>query len=617
MAAQAQPRRAILVHSRNVPQECPPGVEAVALLDREADGVCRRRSWLSECNLYCPWYELDSLYDEVRAPLIEAIRAAQGNLPDSLWWEGQIASRSTTAMPLVRHATYAILAREWLASSSANTVLIICADDGLLACMRETCTRMGFVVVQSGLGARTGRVLGRVFYKIAKIGAILLQAAIGFWRARKNHRITPEANEARPVALLRSWVTESALTSATSFADRHLGDLPAFLKDCGSRVLFLPMLFTGEDAGWRIARRLRELGIECVDPYAEISFADVLAQLRREWRRWRHIVPSAVAERVELAPLIQFEMGRQAFAPGLFYLNLIRPVLRRLAARGIRVDRIVYPFENNAPEKALLVAVREFQPQAMKIGYQHSVWLSRQLGAELIDSERLNHPLPNRIVCMGEIYPDILARLGFPPEMLVVGPGLRFASIRRHTNAQPPAAPAENEALRIFLPLVYEPMLVRHLIQTLANALATGVAAEVKLKRHPLLPVDVLKRILAEEGAVDWQVVEGSCDEWNQWSHVVVGNGTSVTLLEAVASRRAVVRLRPQCDFFLDPMRWMDYPIAPVDTADALAAALKSASALSPEILEQFAVEVAARYVNSAEEAQMEAFLVSKHALVP
>ena len=87
------------------------------------------------------------------------------------------------------------------------------------------------------------------------------------------------------------------------------------------------------------------------------------------------------------------------------------------------------PLENNPPEKPFILAVREHYPHARLIGFQHTAWLKEQMGIVLLPEELPYHPLPEKIVCSGRRYLDILKSAGFPPDLLVPGPNLRYADV--------------------------------------------------------------------------------------------------------------------------------------------------------------------------------------------
>ncbi len=104
-------------------------------------------------------------------------------------------------------------------------------------------------------------------------------------------------------------------------------------------------------------------------------------------------------------------------------------MLKRLKEMGYEIDAFYYPFENNAPEKQFILGCRKYFPNSQIIGFQHTTFFPNQLAYHLGSEEKDCHPLPDKIVCSGPIYVKLHNKAGFPSDILVAGPNLRFESV--------------------------------------------------------------------------------------------------------------------------------------------------------------------------------------------
>jgi hypothetical protein len=550
---------------------------------------------------------LDRLYAELQPRLARALAEIAGRTPPEVWWSGQVASRSSTATSVMRNMIYARFARDVALGRGAaqGDVLFVCADAGLLRCLVRLLREAGVPVRREGsrLG-RLGQRLGRLAYGAALAGCTILE----FFRTRRMARQLPMPaglDQPKKRALLRTWISDGAFAEDGTYRDRQFGALPQYLRDRGYDVLFVPMFVSLQRplADW--FRRMARSGERFLVPHHVAGWRALAGQLRLEVRRLFVRCRGARVDGIDISDILRYEAFRHAFDPSMVRLNLAAPMIAALARRGVRIDLVAYPFENNASEKPFLLALRRHYLKAETLGFQHGVWLSRQAGAEIVAEELPAHPLPDRIVSSGPAYVGILAGLGFPRDRLAAGPSLRFASIRDYPvrAARPPDRPPV-----LYLALPYDRNMSFELLDKLRAALGDDWPCHVRIKRHPLMREAELAEALDRLRFPSVERVDGPCRDDLLAADAALAVGTSVVAMEAIACGTPLVRVVPENTFFLDPMKWMDYPVPPARTPAELRGALRQALAMKPDDLAALAREVKRDYFEAVTAETMAVF---------
>ena len=550
--------------------------------------------------------EFDRLYDALHAPIARALATVGRGLRPEVWWSGQVASRSSTATHVVRNILYARFAKDVVSAGGEERVLFICADAGLRRCLarmlRECRVRFRH---ETSSPVRAWR-RGAGAWGMAMRAAFSIREFLRTARLRDVLPLPQDLGKPVPRAILRTWIPEGAFDAAGRYHDRNFGPLPEYLRRQGWDVLYVPMFVDLRRplADWY--RLMAASGERFLVPAQLVRLRSLLWLLSLEARRVLAGTGPVRVDRLDVSDILRHETVLHAFDPAMVRLNLIHPLLGELSTRGIRLAAMMYPFENNAPERMFLLAKRAFYPSSRMVAFQHSVWLSRQAGAELVPDEAAVQPLPDRIVCGGRVYVDILAGLGFPREKLAAGAGLRFAPIRDYPDRRT-AGPAGRPPV-LFLALPYDRDLSFELLDRLRAAVGDGAAYRVAVKSHPLLDEAALRAFLDRLAFPAAEIVTGSTKDCLLRADVAVNIGTSVVQMEAMACGVPLVRVVPDNHFFLDPMKWMPYPLAPARTPDDLRDRLREALAMSPETLAALAAEVKRDYFEAATDASLAVF---------
>ena len=595
--------------SQNVAHAAIRKYERIIFLDDDVARLrCLRDSVSGDTTVEDLTGRFDPLYRKLHSPLVRALMQVASSVPPEIWWSGQLASRSSTASHLMRNVIYAHAAAEMIGQSPGQNILLLCAEMGLLRCLTRLCRERGLACRCHLSAARRVALAARTAFRPFVNLLLILRDVVTMRRLR--HVLPPPASlgENRRRAVIRTWVTAGTIDHQGRYQDRHFGALPEHLRRQGLDVLVVPMFFN-------IARPLREQlvlmarsGQEFLIPHHHVGLCSLLPLLWRELRRLKLHFSGLSVEGIDIAAILRHENHKDAFEPAMFRLNLIDPLLKKLCRLGVGVELFLYPFENNAPEKQFLLAKQQHYPDSTIVACQHSVWLSRQAGAALVPEEADTHPLADRIITCGRIYTDVLTKLNFPRAHIHLGASLRFNHVHQYSLAQ---RGKEGGVPRLFLALPFCHNTSADMLDKLRGAIGDDFDCRVLIKSHPLLPEQMLRGWLDRLDFREAEVVDGPTRQWFAQCEVAVAAGTSVTQMEAVACGVPLVRVVPSNTFFLDPMKWTDYPLEPAETATQLRERIEAALQMTDQQLRNWSETIKRDYFEPVTDQTMAVYLES------
>jgi hypothetical protein len=356
----------------------------------------------------------------------------------------------------------------------------------------------------------------------------------------------------RPLVLLSTWPDEASYGEEGAFHDRYFPGLQEWLEARGASTVTIPSRSQASGSYRSMWRRLRGTRRRFLAPEAYYRASDYVFALR-EARRGA-AMPKGGRLRlggVDVTRLFDAERRRTAFDGGSLEAVLSYRLPRRLADSGLEPDLAILPFENMIPEKPLLLGARRFLPTTKLVGFQHGALYPLQLCNFVTRGESEFAPFPDRVVCNGQFFRDVLVREGLPPERAVTGPSLRYAHLWEMSRRSA-GRPAGHARLLIPLPLSLD--LGVELLVKATLAFADEPSLEVRLKPHPMGRVEELLRAAGiERLPPSFRLVSGSMESVLVEAGVVVALASS-SLYEAVAAGKPIVVVGQDAVFDLNPL---------------------------------------------------------------
>ncbi len=492
------------------------------------------------------------------------------------WWTSRLAERNTLVSPLFLHCCYLWTANQFIAEPSGG-ICIIAESSALLRLL----TRMN----RNSLRVRAVRELlweGSLPARIVAGAAWFAYRSLRDWFCAWLTRRTPQITETaarRPLILIHTYADESSLQDSGMFADRYFGPLYGWLSARGYHVLTLATFLKAGRSGPAACAWLRRSRQQFLIAADYFRLPDYLRAVANGLRQMFLSPQRLLLAGVDVADLAREECRRQITAGDLrdaMYADL----MGRLAQTGFRFHQVIHTFENHAAEKALNLGIQKYLPNAGTLGFQHGAIFPFRLCCATTRSEAEIAPLPDRIICNGPHFRDLLAQEEFPPGKLVTGCALRYQHLYKNGTGRAAESP---RYIAVTLPL--EPAAAAELLSKTVRSLEGLAGERVHVKAHPM---GSIKQILSMAGLK--RLPEGFSSAHEDIAATLsaaklVISGGSATLLEAVAAGTPVVLAGSDLDLDMNPLAWWPDLCAVVRTPEQIRAEVLRILRWSPEDL--------------------------------
>lgn len=502
-----------------------------------------------------------SIFNRIKGDLRLMIADLGAKYNNPVWWGSQQASLNTASTPLAKDITYFFCAQQ-IVSAGEDIVFILEGD---------TLAKLIYNFVRSrGNSCRYfgGSFIGGYMFLLrwlrhfAQIGHFLTQMVLTML-ARHIVPKLPKFKQAQVKrVVLRSWLTDGVFDKEGKFKDRNFGMLSSWLKNKGYEVWILPMFFNFSMSFRKFCGIVKRQEQQFIISWDYLNIRDYWDVLRQSLMLTRLRIGHVFIESQDVTALVKESLWKDGFCYSLSILNLSLPLMKRLQSQGYEIDAFYYPYEGNAPEKNFLVGCRRYYPQALLVGFQHTVFFPEQLAFYLAPGEDRQHPLPDKIVCSGAVYENLYKGAGIPERLLVAGPNLRFSAV--YESAPVPRYLDSGKTHNFLIPTTFSYDQDFELLVKVVGAIRNLSEYRVWIRKHPVMSRQKLVAFLDRIGLNNFELADsGLLQDWLPNMHAVFSSGSSVTILEAVARGVPVIRVVPENVFFYDPLIWPEYPLAP------------------------------------------------------
>jgi hypothetical protein len=486
--------------------------------------------------------------ERLRGPFLDLITELGRRHSSVAWWASRLSERNTAVSPLFLHCCYLSAAEGQLTSGDLGVVSDSWAVlESLADIARARSIPVRWVTRRPGPAAG----LDSAARILARVGRFLARGVAH--RVRAPEPIDP-ATVAHPLVLSRTWPDEASFGAEGAFGDRYFPGLHAWLEERGASTVTIPMLSNLRGSYRSVWRRLQNTDRRFLAPEAYYRASDYLFALRTARRG--AAMPGGRGLRLgelDVSRLFAFERRRTSFDIGSLEVILSYRLPMRLAAAGLAPELLIEAFENMIPEKPFLLGFRRYLPATKLVGFQHGALYPLFLCNFITAGESGFAPMPDRVVCNGEMFRRILVREGLPRARAVVGPSLRYTHLwepGRNLDEHP----VTPDSLLVPLPLMLDA--AAELLVKLQLAFANDDRVRVVLKPHPMsLGEELFRTARMEKLPPNFARVGGSMGSALSGAKVVVGIASS-SLYEALAAGKPVVVVGRDAALNLNPLAW-------------------------------------------------------------
>ena len=435
------------------------------------------------------------------------------------------------------------------AARAGNTPIVAVDDAAFGRALQRVLTRAGI-----GCNFRSPVLTG------LRRAASGLREHVGFFRdwlsmrgAVARHSVDPTKLAGCDV-LLMSWNDGTPWPVADS--DRFLGLLPDWLRKDGHRIGWL-----ANAVGWmapieKIAEAAQANSVR--EPVVLSGFFHGVESLLKSYARFL-MIPMSMRRRltldgVDVSPMLALALAREMASPRAVAAGLFASLAMGIKKRGVVPRLLIYTYENQPWERAMLLGFREVLPETRLIGVQHAPLAEQYFSGHPSRRQWKDGSAPDVLVVIGEEFRERLLARGAPPERVLVGGALRFPALYA------PAATAQQPA-KDKQPMVLASCSVdaRESFELVFKAAAATARRNVRLfvNFHPMVNEDFRSAIRAEVGSrLDTghvEYVEGNAGAYLSEAAALLYN-SSGTAFDAAKAGVPLIYVGPEVGLDLDKM---------------------------------------------------------------
>ncbi len=461
------------------------------------------------------------------------------------WWAMPFTNKNPLSTWLCRNTAYFLLIRD-VFGSDPRPLLVLTNSGDLAAQVLAWAGTEG--IEAANLVSAPGKM--RRLLKLHTPSGILRASlrTIVLWAFSRRYR--PARNRGDDHLVITTLTHPRSFAAVGGYRDAYFGNLADYATASGHKPVVLAMVI---EQPFQQLRRLKTLqpAVPIVPLEACLSLMAILACTMKSlgvyFRPLRLRGPVEI-DGVDLSCLVKRAVN-EARHSGDIFLNLRVYFSVRRISQAIRVSRCLYPYENRAWEKMLLLGMKSASPETRLVGYQHASLTLSHTNFMLAPAEAEITPLPDSILTTGRVATEWLEREGnYPQGMFHTACALR--------QGQPVEDRAETNSsgrTRVLVALATSLVEYVNTLSFLERAFGDVDGYDLRIRPHPEIPLESALAIAPTAGPRFYSESTGALADDLGWADVVLYASSTVGL-EAVYSGIPAVYLNLGDFLDTDPM---------------------------------------------------------------
>jgi len=465
------------------------------------------------------------------------------------WWAMPFTNKYALASRLCRNLFNFQLVVD--ACNIGAQTLVVLTNSQELAGQVERWGRSQNITVTNSIKNRfEPKNLVRQVLPIAIVKAVFLSIAL--WVLGRKFRPKPDRSSNH--FLIATHTHYRSFLADKTYQDAYFGPLVDDLADSRQSAVILGLPYEQPFQQLREIKRL-DYSIPVVPIDSCLTLATLLVcSYRAMLAFWRAAKPKqpVLFDRLDVSYLVNQAINETIHSGDLF-VNLKMYYGSRWLAKRIKIGRCLYPYENRAWEKMLLLGLAEGSQETRTVGYQHTSITPHHANFFFAEEEAAITPLPNAIVTCGDVTRDwIASEANFSQGSVSSGCALRqLLPNEPKINDQPkPAFRGPIRNLLVALATGDEEYVGAP--PFLENALGLNSRFQVRMRPHPNLSLALTARPF-------FTISNGPLADDLEWADAVIFASSTVSM-EAIALGIPVIHLDLGNFLNTDPMfGWTDF----------------------------------------------------------
>jgi len=406
-----------------------------------------------------------------------------------------------------------------------------------------------FKEIKTGISTDVFKEMNELFIKRTYY---IIESILKLIITRFLYRNKINIHERKDQIFILTWMDLRSFDKNFNYNDPFFGDMPLKLRERGKKIIIVPYILNNFVSILKSINKSNEefLLIESFLNIYDILHINIINMLDIPKRKK---YPSFVG--FEISDIIYDENKRNWREPRTSSLLLLYKFVNKLNRNRVPIDVFIYTYENHIREKILNMALKEYYPETLIIGYQHAT-VSKMYLDHFFSREELNVlPLPDRLITNGKYYEKLFKESGYPPDKLFCGGAIRYSNlvksmnitIQKRIRTGPPSihvttSTGMNEAIE--------------LLWKVFEAFKNSLEYKIIIKSHPSMPYKYFsKRTDHFKLPSHFSISDQPVTELLKESDILIYT-TSSTCVEALALGVPVIHV--ESDFIVD-MEILDF----------------------------------------------------------
>ena len=510
-----------------------------------------------------------------------------------LWWASSLSEKNHYISKTFLHSCYIKVALSLIESHKQDNLILFVENRSLRLSLIANIPgydvlhiKQKFSHVLESLTDRMEFMIKHGWFVINNIYRILLTQHI--YHLNKIDFISGKGASEDDLILIHTWVDERSFTENNDFQDAYFGTLSEYMTKNGKNVVIVPYILDNAPYA-KTVKRLMACENHFIIPSAHLSISDVLSALIKTLKKPREkSYPNF--ENMDISDIIHLNWVNDWKDVRLASNLLLYSVVRNLKRQNLSIDRFIYPHENHTWEKMYCIAFREYYPDTILLGYQHSTISKMYLMYSISQYELEIVPFPDAIIANGKYFKDILVDSGYESDKLVIGGAIRYEYITDMIK-QPIQLKNHDDSrkrIKILVAASIDKKESCELLQKVLGVFGDHNMHDIILKFHPLMPYQRIANemhltTLPEHFVISTESINTLLDECD-----ILLYKTTTTCVEALATGVYPIHIKSSYVIDCDILDGVPEGIhTSVKTEDELFSSVKEFSEMSPDELQK------------------------------
>ena len=213
---------------------------------------------------------------------------------------------------------------------------------------------------------------------------------ITFSKLLFSKRLKKLTNEKKRYYVIRSWFYSGTISDDKGYYDSFFGPLPGYLSDY-TDLLIVAGIFNDYMEVIKKIRKEKEYNIIPEETF--LSFPDPIKAIFFARKIKIRIEEPQYIDEIDVSEIL-----KSALETDYRYNlkdQLIQYYINKKLVDNLKVDTYLTTYENNPWEKVVILTLKEFSPDTMILGFQHTLLNNSSINFRLSDIEKEIIPTPN------------------------------------------------------------------------------------------------------------------------------------------------------------------------------------------------------------------------------